>query len=163
MALPAASVRSLVLLLADVRASRQRRSFLSPFQEKAAIAALIGCWGVARPGAGLCRPARSSGRSPAFSSAALVIRGEPGVGKTALPDYAAEHAAGLQRASGDRCPVGGDSAFAALHQLLYPVLDQLSCACRGRSPGASSAAFGLTLGSSDDPFLVAVAGLTLGF
>ena len=50
--------------------------------------------------------------------------------------------------------------FAALHQLLYPVLDQLHALPRPQS-AALSAAFGLTPGRNDDPFLVAVAVLTL--
>jgi hypothetical protein len=50
--------------------------------------------------------------------------------------------------------------FAALHQLLYPVLDQLPALPAPQS-AALGAAFGLTPGRSDDPFLVAVAALTL--
>jgi len=50
--------------------------------------------------------------------------------------------------------------FAALHQLLYPVLDQLPGLPTPQS-AALSAAFGLTPGRSDDPFLVAVAVLSL--
>ena len=50
--------------------------------------------------------------------------------------------------------------FAALHQLLYPVLDQLPGLPTPQS-AALGAAFGLTPGRSDDPFLVAVAVLTL--
>jgi DNA-binding CsgD family transcriptional regulator len=50
--------------------------------------------------------------------------------------------------------------FAALHQLLYPILDRLPGLPATQS-AALGAAFGLTPGRSDDPFLVAVAVLTL--
>ena len=93
-------------------------------------------------------------------SAALVIRGEPGVGKTALLEYAAEHAAGLQVLRGTGVQSEVTLPFAALHQLLYPVLDQLPALPAPQS-AALGAAFGLTPGRSDDPFLVAVAVLTL--
>ncbi|MGW3291192.1 LuxR C-terminal-related transcriptional regulator [Streptomyces sp. NPDC001002] len=53
----------------------------------------------------------------------LVLRGGPGVGKTALLDAAAARAAGLGRrvlrASGAEFEAG--TAFSALHQLLYPL------------------------------------------
>jgi hypothetical protein len=93
-------------------------------------------------------------------SAALVIRGEPGVGKTALLEYAAAQAAGLRVLRGTGVQSEVTLAFAALHQLVYPVLDQLP-ALPGPQSAALSAAFGLTPGRSDDPFLVAVAVLTL--
>ena len=93
-------------------------------------------------------------------SAALVIRGEPGVGKTALLEYAAEHAAGLRVLRGTGVQSEVTLPFAALHQLLYPVLDQLPALPAPQS-AALGAAFGLTPGRSDDPFLVAVAVLTL--
>ena len=93
-------------------------------------------------------------------SAALVIRGEPGVGKTALLEYAAEHAAGLRVLRGTGVESEVTLPFAALHQLLYPVIDQLP-ALPGPQSAALSASFGLTPGRSDDPFLVAVAVLTL--
>jgi DNA-binding CsgD family transcriptional regulator len=93
-------------------------------------------------------------------SAALVIRGEPGVGKTALLEYAADHAAGLRVLRGTGVESEVTLPFAALHQLLYPVIDQLR-ALPGPQSAALSASFGLTPGRSDDPFLVAVAVLTL--
>jgi DNA-binding CsgD family transcriptional regulator len=93
-------------------------------------------------------------------SAALVIRGEPGVGKTALLEYAADHAAGLRVLRGTGVESEVTLPFAALHQLLYPVLDRLP-ALPAPQAAALGAAFGLTPGRSDDPFLVAVAVLTL--
>jgi predicted ATPase len=57
---------------------------------------------------------------------ALVLRGEAGIGKTALIDVAAERAAGSQvlRAAGVECEE--DLPFAGLHALLRPVLDQIA-------------------------------------
>ena len=89
---------------------------------------------------------------------ALVLRGEAGIGKSALLDYASERAA----ASGFRTltTVGVESeaelAFAGLHQVLHPVLPQL-----GRLPGpqrrALEAAFGITGDFEPDPLHVALA------
>jgi DNA-binding CsgD family transcriptional regulator len=89
---------------------------------------------------------------------ALVLRGEAGIGKSALLEYASDRAA----ASGFRTltTVGVESeaelAFAGLHQALHPVLPQL-----GRLPGpqrrALEAAFGITDGFEPDPLHVALA------
>src|SRR5262245_16533538 len=59
------------------------------------------------------------------SSGALAIRGEPGIGKSALLAYAVERAGALTvlRAAGARPDTG--LAFAGLHRLLRPVLDRL--------------------------------------
>jgi DNA-binding CsgD family transcriptional regulator len=96
----------------------------------------------------------------AGESRALVVRGEPGVGKTALLEYLVEHASGCRvaRAAGVQSEM--ELAFAALHQLLAPMLDRLE-----RLPvpqrDALRTAFGVTPGSAPDRFLVAVAVLTL--
>src|SRR3984957_2667602 len=54
---------------------------------------------------------------------ALVVRGEPGVGKTALLDYLAGRASGclVVRAAGVQSEM--ELAFAGLHQLCAPMLD----------------------------------------
>jgi DNA-binding CsgD family transcriptional regulator len=96
----------------------------------------------------------------AGESRALVVRGEPGVGKTALLDYLAEHASGCRvaRAAGVQSEM--ELAFAGLHQLLAPTLGRLE-----RLPGtqrdALRTAFGLGSGSAPDRFLVGLAVLGL--
>ncbi|MFE6871181.1 AAA family ATPase [Kitasatospora sp. NPDC057692] len=90
----------------------------------------------------------------------LVLRGEPGVGKSALVEYL------LERADGCRVlrVVGVESemelAFAGLHQLCVPLMGLLD-----RIPGpqrdALSVAFGLSAGSAPDRFLVGLAVLSL--
>src|SRR5216683_6575820 len=93
-------------------------------------------------------------------SSALVLRGEPGVGKTALLEYAIESASGFRivRAGGTESEM--ELAFAALHQLCLPLLDRLE-----RLPGpqrdALGVAFGLHAGQAPDRFLVGLAVLSL--
>ena len=61
----------------------------------------------------------------AGGSRVLVVRGEPGVGKSALLDYLAGRAAGCRvvRAAGVESEM--ELAFAGLHQLLAPALDRI--------------------------------------
>ena len=61
----------------------------------------------------------------AGESRALVVRGEPGVGKTALLEYLAGRASGCRvvRAAGVQSEM--ELAFAGLHQLCAPMLDHL--------------------------------------
>src|ERR1700758_3639264 len=62
----------------------------------------------------------------AGGSRVLVMRGEPGVGKSVLLDYLAGRAAGCRvvRAAGAEPEI--ELAFAGLHQLLAPMLDRAS-------------------------------------
>ena len=93
-------------------------------------------------------------------SGALVLRGEPGVGKTSLLRYLAASAPDFQVAR-----VGGvesemELSFAALHQLLRPSLD----AAQALPPPQRTAlrlAFGLEDGAPPDGFLVGLAALGL--
>ena len=93
-------------------------------------------------------------------SAALVVRGEAGVGKTALLRYAVESATDMRvvRAVGVESEM--ELAFAALHQLCGPLLDRL-----GHLPDpqrdALGTAFGLIAGPAPDRFLVGLAVLSL--
>jgi DNA-binding CsgD family transcriptional regulator len=91
---------------------------------------------------------------------ALVLRGEPGMGKTALLDYLAGQAGGCRvaRAAGMQSEM--ELAFAGLHQLCAPLMDHA-----GRLPGPQQEAlrtvFGLSAGPAPDRFMVGLAVLTL--
>ena len=93
-------------------------------------------------------------------SGVLVLRGEPGVGKTALLDYVRERASGCRvlRAVGVQSEM--ELPFAALHQLCAPLMDRLD-----RLPApqreALSTAFGLSRGVAPDRFFVGLAVLSL--
>ena len=90
----------------------------------------------------------------------MVVRGEPGIGKTALLGHAAEHAAGFRvvRAAGVESEM--ELPFAGLHQLCGPMLSGL-----GRLPppqrDALGTAFGLSSGAQPNRFLVGLAVLSL--
>src|SRR4051794_491572 len=58
-------------------------------------------------------------------SAALVLRGEPGVGKTALLECAARQAAGFRLSEIAGVEAEMELPFAGLHQLCAPMLDRL--------------------------------------
>jgi DNA-binding CsgD family transcriptional regulator/tetratricopeptide (TPR) repeat protein len=93
-------------------------------------------------------------------SGALVLRGEAGMGKTALLDYASRSCEGCRviRAGGVESEM--ELPFAALHQLCIPLLDGVE-----RLPApqrdALRTAFGLMSGPRPDRFLVGLAVLTL--
>ena len=66
-------------------------------------------------------------------SCAIVVRGEPGVGKTALLDYVAAEASDCRVAHAGGVQAEMELPFATLHQLLVPMLDQIGRAsCRER-------------------------------
>src|SRR3954466_6385423 len=96
----------------------------------------------------------------AGKSRALVIRGDPGVGKTALLEYVAAHATGCRVARAAGVQAEMELAFAGLHQLCAPMLDRLE-----RLPApqrtALGAAFRLSNGHAPDRFLVGLAVLSL--
>jgi DNA-binding CsgD family transcriptional regulator len=91
---------------------------------------------------------------------ALVVRGEPGVGKTALLDYLAGRASGcrMARAVGVQSEV--ELAFAGLHRLCAPMLDHAE-SLPGPQREALRTAFGLSAGPVPDRFLVGLAVLGL--
>ena len=73
---------------------------------------------------------------------ALVVRGEPGVGKTVLLDYLAGRASGCRVARAAGVESEMELAFAGLHQLCAPMLDHAGLCCRlrsGRRCGSHSA------------------------
>jgi DNA-binding CsgD family transcriptional regulator len=93
-------------------------------------------------------------------SRALVVRGEPGIGKTALLKYAADTAPDFQVARAEGVESETVLPFAALHQLCGRMLNRLD-----RLPGpqreALGVAFGLRSGDAPDRFLVGLAVLGL--
>jgi len=93
-------------------------------------------------------------------SAVLVIRGEAGVGKTALLRYAARQASGFRVAHIAGVEAEMELPFAGLHQLCRPMLGQLN-ALPEPQQGALSVALGLSSGDAPDRFLVALAALSL--
>src|SRR2546423_7957300 len=96
----------------------------------------------------------------AGESKALVLRGEPGVGKTALLEYAVEQASEFRvvRAAGVQSEM--ELAFAGLHQLLASMLDRLDGLPAPQSE-ALRTAFGLASGRPPDRFFVGLAVLNL--
>ena len=93
-------------------------------------------------------------------SQVLVLRGEPGIGRTALLDFLLERAAGCRvgRAAGVESEM--ELAFAGLHQLCSPHLDRLN-KLPDPQQEALGTAFGLRSGSTPDRFLVGLAVLSL--
>ncbi|MFF2129101.1 AAA family ATPase [Streptomyces olivochromogenes] len=93
-------------------------------------------------------------------SRALVVTGEPGVGKTALLEYLAVQALGCRvvRAAGVQSEM--ELAFAGLHQLCAPLLDRLEH-LPGPQRDALRTAFGMSEGPAPDRFLVGLAVLGL--
>ena len=91
----------------------------------------------------------------------LLLRGEPGIGKSALLRYAGEQAADLCVLQAAGAVAESDLAYAAIHQLLGPLLPRA-----GGLPEPQAAALRIALGlqagpDAPDPFLVSLAVLTL--
>ena len=93
-------------------------------------------------------------------SRVLVVRGDPGVGKTALLEYLAGQARGCRVARAVGVQSEMELAFAGLHQLCAPMLGHAE-----RLPvpqrDALRIAFGLAAGPPPDRFLVGLAVLSL--
>jgi DNA-binding CsgD family transcriptional regulator len=93
-------------------------------------------------------------------SGVLVLRGEAGVGKTALLEYLAERASGCELARATGVQADTELAFAALQQMFASMLGPLE-----RLPDpqrkALAVAFGLRPGPAPDRFLVGLAVLGL--
>ena len=88
-----------------------------------------------------------------------MVRGEPGVGKSALLDELASQAADATVLRTQGLEVEAPLAFAALHRLLLP-LARLRTSCPPPGPGPASGA-GRGRRPSVEPFLVGVATLSL--
>ena len=93
-------------------------------------------------------------------SGVLVLRGEAGIGKTALLEWAAGQAADMRVARVAAVESEMDLAFAGMHQLLVPFLGGLG-ALPVPQRQALEAAFGLADRPAPDRFLVGLATLTL--
>jgi DNA-binding CsgD family transcriptional regulator len=119
-------------------------------------------------GPGLQQASRLLGREPecaaidtlledarAGSGGALVVRGEPGIGKSALLDYAAQRAAPMLVLSAAGVEAESDLAFAGLHELLRPVLGCLAELPEIQSQ-ALAGALGLAPSTHADRLLISV-------
>ncbi|MEU7855101.1 AAA family ATPase [Nonomuraea sp. NPDC049141] len=93
-------------------------------------------------------------------SRALVVRGPPGVGKSALLDYVKDSADGLRvlRAVGIESEM--ELPFATLHQLCVPLLDRLRNLPAPQRT-ALETVFGIRAGTAPDGFLIGLAVLGL--
>ncbi|MFG1687237.1 AAA family ATPase [Nonomuraea sp. NPDC049269] len=93
-------------------------------------------------------------------SGAVIVKGETGIGKSALLDYAAEQAAGWPMLRTLGVESESELPFAALHLLLRPVLGHVE-----RMPPGQAAALRGAIGAAPagvaDRFLVGLAALTL--
>ena len=93
-------------------------------------------------------------------SSALVIRGEPGIGKTALMQYCARQASGCLVAQIAGVESELEMPFAAIHQLCRPLLAGID-ALPDPQQQALRVAFGLAAGATPDRFVVGLAVLGL--
>jgi hypothetical protein len=93
-------------------------------------------------------------------SGCLVIRGEPGMGKTALLSYASERARGIRVLTGSGARSESALPFASLHQLLRPVLGHLD-AIPALQAAALKGALGMVPAQGSDRFLITLAVLSL--
>jgi DNA-binding CsgD family transcriptional regulator len=93
-------------------------------------------------------------------SGAVVVRGEAGIGKTALLEYAAATADGMAVLRAAGVETEAELAFAGLHLLLRPVLDRIE-GLPGPQAAALRGALGLSERGSQDRFLAGLAVLSL--
>jgi len=93
-------------------------------------------------------------------SQVLVLRGEAGIGKSALLEFLIAGAAGCRvgRAAGVESEL--ELAYSGLHQLCSPYLDRIDNLPAPQRQ-ALGTAFGLQSGNAPDRFLVGLAALTL--
>src|ERR1700754_2132851 len=96
----------------------------------------------------------------AGKSRVLVLRGDPGVGKSALLDYMAGRALRCRVARTAGIPAETELEFSGLHQLCAPLLDRLGCLPHPQRD-ALCTAFGLQKGGAPSRFLVGLAVLGL--
>src|SRR5829696_8151504 len=93
-------------------------------------------------------------------SGVLVIRGDSGIGKTALMRYTADRALGFRVAQVSGVESEMELPFAGLHQLCAPLLDRLD-ALPAPQGNALRVALGVVSGVAPDRLLVGLATLSL--
>jgi DNA-binding CsgD family transcriptional regulator len=91
---------------------------------------------------------------------ALILRGEAGIGKTALLDAVAEQAAGARLLRVTGVEAEAELPFAGLHALMRPALDEID-ALPERQAVALRGAFGMAEAAVADRFLVGLGVLSL--
>jgi DNA-binding CsgD family transcriptional regulator len=96
----------------------------------------------------------------AGESGSLIVRGEAGIGKSALLDYAAARADGMELLTTAGVEAEADLAFAGLYGLLRPSLGRLSELPELQAKALASA-LGLAPSTGSDRFLVSAAVLGL--
>jgi hypothetical protein len=118
---------------------------------------------LAMAGMGLGQPSvQLLGRERECAGAAgmLVVRGEPGIGKSALLDYARQLAPPMLILSASGVQAESDLAFAGLHEVLRPIVGYLG-GLLGTQPQALAGALGLAPSSHADRLLISAAVLGL--
>jgi DNA-binding CsgD family transcriptional regulator len=93
-------------------------------------------------------------------SGVLLLRGEAGVGKSALLEHAADEAEGFTVLRGSGVEGESELAYAALHQILRPVVDRIDH-LPGPQADALRAAFALTNDTVEERFRVSLGVLGL--
>jgi DNA-binding CsgD family transcriptional regulator len=99
-------------------------------------------------------------RVRAGQSRTLILRGEPGAGKSALLEHLVGKASGWRIARAAGVESETDFEYAGLHQLCAPLLDHRECLPAPQRT-ALEAAFGLSVESAPDRFVVGLAVLGL--
>jgi DNA-binding CsgD family transcriptional regulator len=99
-------------------------------------------------------------RASEGESGSLIVRGEPGIGKSALLDYAAARAVGMEHLTTAGVEAEADLTFAGLYGLLRPILDRLS-ELPELHANALAGALGLAPSTACEPFLISAAVLGL--
>ena len=94
------------------------------------------------------------------TSGVLVVRGDPGIGKSALLEHAVASAVGFTVLRGLAIQSESELAYGALHQILRPVLDRIEALPEPQA-AALRAAFALSAETVDDRFRVSLATLSL--
>jgi AAA ATPase domain len=98
----------------------------------------------------------------AHQGSAIIVRGEPGVGKSSLLRAASERAsdAGAQLLRGAGVQSESHVPYSGLHQLLHPIIGGIGRLSDSQRT-APSGAFGIVSASGPDLFLIALAALEL--